>query len=198
MSVNPEELNSNMRGLIDALKSGQRPRERVTGQALEDIYASGKFRTATLRGVTGGIADVPQLIMAIRIVTLKEPGVYESAVVTSPSLAHRSREFMDKLQRDLDSLPIEAGLVIPVLPMLEDLITQEGLTAMAAQHLSRDFATKKEMGAVLYPRVFRNMPNPFPLISDGQRDSIGLAMATGVLKRVPFGRNPVNFTLPAR
>lgn len=195
--MGPEELNSDTRGLIDALKAGERPREKAIGQALEDIFASKKYRTAVVRGMKpGGVVDVPQQMMCVRFITVKGSGDYESSVVTYPPFEQRSREFIDKLHRDLDSLPVDSGLVVPILPILEELIGQQGLTVIAAQHLSRVVATKQERGSVLYPKVFRNIPMPF--IQESQRDSLGLAMATGVLKMVPFGRHPVSFRLPAR
>ncbi len=197
--MGPEELDSGMRGLIDALKAGERPRDKATGQALEDIFASGKYRTAVVRGIKPGEAvDVPQRIVCVRLVRILENGDYESTVVTThPSLSHRSREFIDKLHRDLDSLPVSPGLAIPILPQLEETLALQGLSIVAAQHISRVEPTKQERGSVVYPKAFRDIPMPF-VSTDSLKDNLGLSMATSVLKTVPFGRHPVRITLPAR
>lgn len=190
------ETHRNVNELIKVLKSGERPLDRRVGQALEDVYASGKFRTAVLRGFTGGSIDVPQAILAVRLVTLETNGGIQSAVVSQPHLKHRSREFLDKLHRDLNSLSVDAGrLVVSLLPLLQELVTQQGLSVLAAQHLSQNLQTKEEIGAVLYPRVYRTLPLPF--IPDSQRDSLGLMMASGVLKLVPFDRHNVSIISPA-
>lgn len=188
-----ERLHPSTQTLIDSLKNAERPRDKQVGQALEEVYASGRFRTAVIRGESNPAQiDVPQTILAIRLVTLNQPNHYESLTVASQP--QRSREFLDKLKKDLASVPVNTGLVAPILPLLEELIKSERLIVLAAQSLSRIHRTGKEMGSIIYPKAYRNIPLPIP---DNQRDTLGLAMAAGILKFVPFDHHNISIPLPS-
>lgn len=192
-----EEGFGQIQGLIKHLESGERPVDQYIARSMRELYMSGSYRTAILKGADDHSRG-KEKVELIRIVGMREGRLDSFCLSENQINRDEERQKLDILLEETRSLPIDTKSMAAFGELSDTALNslrRTQLQSVAGMTLSKSLATGNQIVQVIYPRTFRELLSPF--ITEPFKDDLALGVAAYFLKTVPFGKGNIQFTIPS-
>lgn len=180
-----------MEQLIGLIAKGERPLDQRVAQSLREIYLSGLFRNAILRGSNDQAEDIE--INALRII-MRDRGDLKAVSLVFNSDKADDRTLLDTMIADTNGLiPIPGGILLDQ-PAINALTHRE-IQTVAGLELSRSVGTGNEVAILHSPKAFGSLlPS---LSSRSLTETFCDGMASYFLQSIPFGEGGFRINVPS-
>src|SRR3989338_7421685 len=95
-----------IQGVIEQLEAGERPVDHYIGKSIRELYLSGSYRTAILRGADD-LSESKEIVEMIRIVGMRENRLDSFCLTINRINRHEERRKLDIMLEETRGLPID-------------------------------------------------------------------------------------------
>lgn len=185
-----KETGPTIEYLIQSIKSGASALDQFIGKSMEEMYQSGDFGVAAIKG-TKDPGEL-QRFRALRILAIRGSNLI-SAIITSEEPETNNQEIIDIFKNETDLLHPEIMRYGIASEFAIKALEASGLITVAAMGLNESVRTGNRIVTVAYPKVYMELVGgDSPLAREA-----AFGIAGYFLKSTPFGNNQINLPIPS-
>lgn len=199
--VEREEPRLPINQVAEDLRTSDNPLERVFARSIKEIYTSGEYGMAFLRGSSTDSYELE----ALRVITRRQDKL-EAFYATFTRNKSALRRLASRIHGGMQTLPRNVPHEFFSILRGESLrrVQEAGLQTIAALEVATSRETHEELFRIIYPKVLMGVspaevlgtPKEMFAVPERQQRDLAMAISFNFLKTIPFERRDITVTIP--